>query len=66
LLIKVVTGQFRGEQDFEIFSAEEVWVEANRGKRIGVALDGEVTVMDTPLHYRILPRALKVRVPRRA
>ena len=64
LLAKLVLGRFRGEEDFEIFPAEEVWVEANRGKKIGVALDGEVTVMETPLHYRILPRALKVRVPR--
>jgi diacylglycerol kinase family enzyme len=62
ILLKLMTGQFRGEDDFEILPAEEVWVEANRGKKIGVALDGEVTVMETPLHYRILPRSLKVRV----
>jgi diacylglycerol kinase family enzyme len=61
-LLKLVTGRFRGEDDFDIFPAEEIWVEANRGKKIGVALDGEVTVMETPLHYRILPRSLKVRV----
>jgi diacylglycerol kinase family enzyme len=64
LLAKLIAGRFRGEKEFEIFSAEEVWVELNRGKKAGVALDGEVTVMETPLHYRILPRALKVRVPR--
>ena len=64
VLLKLVMGQFRGEDDFDIFPAEEVWVEANRGKKIGVALDGEITVMETPLHYRILPRSLKVRVAR--
>lgn len=64
LLLRLAAGRFRGPDDFDIFPAEEVWVEANRGKRIGVALDGEIAVMDTPLHYRILPRALKVRVPR--
>lgn len=64
MLVKLLAGQFRGEEDFEIFPAEDVWVDANRGKKIGVALDGEVTVMETPLHYRTRPRALKVRVPR--
>ena len=66
LLAKLIAGRFHGPDDFDIFSAEEVWIEANRGKKIGVALDGEITVMDTPLHYRIRPQALKVRVPRRA
>ena len=60
LLLKLAAGQFHAPDDFDIFPAEEVWVEANRGKRIGVALDGEIDVMDTPLHYRILPRSLKV------
>jgi diacylglycerol kinase family enzyme len=64
LLMKLIAGRFRGPDDFDIFPAEEVWVEANRGKRIGVALDGEIMVMDTPLHYRIRPCALKVRIPR--
>ncbi|HYP05578.1 MAG TPA: diacylglycerol kinase family protein [Bryobacteraceae bacterium] len=64
LLLRLVTGRFHGPDDFEIFPAQEVRIEANRGKKIGVALDGEIAVMETPLHYRILPRALKVRVPK--
>lgn len=63
LLVKLITGQFHGPDDFEIFPAEDVWVEANRGKKIGVALDGEIAVMETPLHYRIRPKSLKVRAP---
>jgi diacylglycerol kinase family enzyme len=63
LLARLVSGRFHGENDFEIFPAENVWVETNRGKKVGVALDGEVTSMELPLHYRILPRSLKVRVP---
>ena len=62
MLLSFVSGRFRGEGNFDIFSAEDVWVEP-KGKRIGVALDGEVTVMDAPLHYRVLPRSLKVLVP---
>jgi hypothetical protein len=34
-----------------------------RDARIRVATDGEVTMMDTPLRYRTLPKALKVMVP---
>jgi diacylglycerol kinase family enzyme len=60
LLLKLVAGRFDAADDFDIFPAEEVWVETHRRTRIGVALDGEIAVMDTPLHYRILPRALKV------
>lgn len=66
LIVKLVTGRLHGSDHFEIFPVEEFRIEANRGKRIGVALDGEITVMATPLHYRILPRALKVRVPEAA
>jgi diacylglycerol kinase family enzyme len=69
LLIKLIAGRFHAPDDFDIFTSEQVWIEANhggrkRGKKIGVALDGEVTVMEPPLHFRILPRALKVRVPK--
>ena len=34
-----------------------------RRHRVDVATDGEVTVMRAPLHYRIRPAALRVRVP---
>jgi YegS/Rv2252/BmrU family lipid kinase len=66
LLVKLIAGRFHASDDFEIFPAEEVLIEANRGKKIGVALDGEITVMETPLRYKIRPRALKVRVPKAA
>jgi diacylglycerol kinase family enzyme len=41
---------------------EEFWIHT-RASRLRVATDGEVTRMTTPLHYRILPRALAVLVP---
>jgi diacylglycerol kinase family enzyme len=37
-------------------------VESTR-RRLLVATDGEVTVMETPLEFRIVPRALHVIVP---
>ena len=62
MLLRLVLGKFRAADHFDIFSAEELWVEARSG-RMGVALDGEVHVMQTPLHYRVLPRSLRVFVP---
>jgi diacylglycerol kinase family enzyme len=32
-------------------------------KRLRVAFDGEITVMEPPLEYRVRPRALRVIVP---
>ena len=50
------------ESDLRIFDAPECRV-ARRRKHIHVATDGEVTTLAAPLHYRILPRALRVMVP---
>ena len=50
------------DQDLNAFEAEEIWVEPGTA-RINVSTDGEVSVMDAPLHYRIRPRALRVIVP---
>ena len=62
MLLKMIVGRFDGRHHFDIFSAEELYVDA-KSKRIGVALDGEVHVMETPLRYRVLPRSLRVIVP---
>ena len=35
----------------------------SRRRRLRVALDGESRFFDTPLHYRIRPRALRVIIP---
>jgi diacylglycerol kinase family enzyme len=45
-----------------VFSTQELRVEM-RKRRVDVALDGEVTQMQPPLHYRSRPRALRVVVP---
>ena len=62
MLFKLAIGRFDARHHFDIFTAEELYVTA-RSKHLGVALDGEVHVMDTPLRYRILPRSLRVIVP---
>jgi diacylglycerol kinase family enzyme len=42
--------------------AKEIWIET-RSKRLPVATDGEVNVLETPLHFTILPGALRALVP---
>jgi diacylglycerol kinase family enzyme len=49
------------DEDFEVLTGNE-FVISTRDPRIRVATDGEVSMMDTPLHYRILPKALQVMV----
>lgn len=55
-------GRLAQERDFDVLSTESLEIET-RHKRIRVATDGEVTVMATPLNYRIRPAALSVIVP---
>lgn len=60
---KTLTRQLRQWKDFEAVETEHVVVRKKR-KRARVAIDGETMIMKTPLDYRILPKALKVVVPR--
>ena len=55
-------GRLAQERDFDVLSTEKMQIDT-RHKRIRVATDGEVTVMQTPLRYRIRPGALCVIVP---
>jgi YegS/Rv2252/BmrU family lipid kinase len=64
LALRALFGRLREAEEFDALSAEEIWVETRRPKRIYVATDGEVNVMTTPLHYRVLPKALRVIVPK--
>jgi diacylglycerol kinase family enzyme len=64
LALSALLGRLREAHDFDALCAREIWVETRRPKRIPVATDGEVSVLSTPLHYRIRPGALRVIVPR--
>lgn len=63
LFWKTLTRQLRQWKDFEAVETEHVIVRKKR-KRARVAVDGEAMLMNTPLEYRILPKALNVIVPR--
>jgi YegS/Rv2252/BmrU family lipid kinase len=62
LAIRALFGRLKQAKDFDVLSATGILVKT-RHKRMRVATDGEVTVMATPLHYRIRARALRVIVP---
>lgn len=62
LLFRTLIGLLKQWRDFEGIETEAITIDT-RKKKIMVALDGEVVVMETPLEYRILPKALTVIVP---
>ena len=49
-------------RDFDMLTARDFVVKTGH-KRLRVATDGEVTVMETPLQYRVRPESLRVIVP---
>ena len=62
--IEGLLGRLGEERDFDVVLAPEMEIETRR-KHMRVSTDGEVTVMEAPLRYRVRPGALKVVVPRR-
>jgi len=62
LLWHTLTGRVRQWRDFEEVLTDSVTIQTRR-RRISVAYDGEVTTLETPLEYKIIPNALKVIVP---
>lgn len=62
LALRALFGGLRQEKDFLALQTDELWL-GTRHRRVRVAFDGEVIVMEPPLHYRIHPRALRVLAP---
>jgi diacylglycerol kinase family enzyme len=52
------------DRELNVSEVKEIWVRPET-PRVSVSTDGEVSIMDAPLHYRIRPRALRVIVPAR-
>jgi YegS/Rv2252/BmrU family lipid kinase len=62
LAVRALFGGLRNDKDFIALRSKEIWIKTkHRGQR--VAIDGEVTVMQPPLHYRVRPLSLRVLVP---
>jgi len=62
LALRALLGGLHQEKDFLALRTKEIWIDTKH-KRLRVALDGEVTVIEPPLHYRVRPRALRVLAP---
>ncbi|HEU4836523.1 MAG TPA: diacylglycerol kinase family protein [Pyrinomonadaceae bacterium] len=62
LALRAVVGGLRNDKDFLALRSDEVKIQTAR-KRVRVAFDGEIEVMEAPLHYRVRSRALRVIVP---
>jgi diacylglycerol kinase family enzyme len=62
LALRALLGGLRQEKDFLAIRTKEVWIETKH-KRLRLALDGEVTNIVPPLHYRVRPGALRVLAP---
>jgi diacylglycerol kinase family enzyme len=62
LAVRAFLGRLEPARDFTLTRLEAVQVSSRR-YRLQVALDGESVTIETPLHYRIRPRALRVIVP---
>lgn len=60
--LRALTGHLKQEKDFHTALAKELVIETHH-RRVRVALDGEVLVLDTPLKYRSIAGALQVIVP---
>ncbi len=62
LALRALAGRLRQARDFDMVTARSLVVRTAQ-RRVRVATDGEVHLMQSPLHYRIRPGALRVIVP---
>ena len=62
LALHALFGKLSQAKDFDMLMANDLEI-ATKHRRLRVATDGEVTIMNTPLRYRIRPAALEVIVP---
>jgi diacylglycerol kinase family enzyme len=62
IALRALVGRLTDMDGFDAFSTSEAVVESRRSP-VRVSLDGEVTIMKSPLRYRIHPGALRVLVP---
>lgn len=62
LALRALLRRLREAEDFVVLTTTEVRVETRR-RRVRVATDGEVALMQSPLHYRVRPGELRVLVP---
>jgi diacylglycerol kinase family enzyme len=65
LALNALLGRWKVKRLLQTFTAEEVRV-TSRKRRLMVSLDGEVTVMRSPLVFHVRPKALRMLMPQKA
>ena len=65
LPVRALLGSLKRHEKFEAWLASSIRLDME-GPRVGVALDGELAVLETPLRYSVRPGALRVIVPAEA
>ncbi len=64
LAIRALSGKLNRTDAFSVVSGTEFWVDSHK-KDMHVSIDGEILTLQPPLHYEILPGALRVLIPRK-
>jgi len=64
MALRALTGRVT-DHELNAFEVEEIWVQTET-RWVNVSTDGEVSIMEAPLHYRIRRHALGVVVPGRS
>lgn len=62
LALRTLLGRLHAAKDLEVLCAHEMWIDTPR-PRLRVAMDGELHLMEVPLHYRLRCAALSVIAP---
>lgn len=62
LALNALVGRWKVSRLLETFTADEVRV-VSRKRRVMVSLDGEVTVLRSPLVFKLRPKALRMMIP---
>lgn len=61
--LRTMLRQLRMQTDYEVFCARDVTIDAIRHKHLRAAVDGELERLQSPMRFRIAPRALVVLAP---
>jgi diacylglycerol kinase family enzyme len=59
ILSQFLFSEIKENAYFNFYQTDELWIESAK-EHLHVALDGELAVLRTPLHYQIYPRVLNM------
>jgi len=63
IAFRALAGSVREDRDFTLLTARQITVRTRRRARLYVSLDGELCRLKPPLHYSVLPHAIRVLTP---